>query len=82
MLIEKATHKNLKACHLITKSCANAMIKEGIFQWNDSYPSKEILQKDIELQQLWKLTENDTIIGIIVLTEIEDKEYKSVKWLT
>lgn len=82
MLIEKATHSNLEVCHLITKRCANEMIKHCIFQWNESYPSKEILHKDIALQQLWKLTENNTIIGIIVLTKIEDKEYKSVKWLT
>lgn len=82
MLIEKATQSNLEACYFITKSCANEMIKNGIFQWNDTYPSKEILQKDIELQQLWKLTENNIIIGIIVLTKIEDQEYKSVKWLS
>ena len=82
MLIEKATHSDLEGCHLITKCCANEMIKNGIFQWNEMYPSKEILSKDIELQQLWKLIENNTIIGIIVLTKIEDVEYKSVKWLT
>ena len=58
------------------------MIKNGIYQWNEVYPSKEVLQKDIELQQIWKLEENETIVGIIVLTEIEDKEYLNVKWLT
>ena len=58
------------------------MIENGIFQWNEMYPSKKVLQKDIELQQIWKLEENEIIIGIIVLTEIEDKEYKNVKWLT
>ena len=58
------------------------MIKRGIFQWSDQYPSIDILQKDIGLQQIWKLENKNTIIGIIVLTEIEDKEYKNVKWLT
>jgi len=82
MTIEKASYSDIEACHLITKSCANEMVKNGIFQWNDAYPSKEILLKDIELQQLWKLMEKNTFIGIIVLTKIEDIEYKSVKWLT
>ena len=82
MLIKKAIYSDLEVCHSITKCCADEMIKNGIFQWNETYPSKEILQKDIEFQQLWKLTENNTIIGIIVLTKIEDVEYKSVKWLT
>ena len=49
MLIEKVTQSDLEACHLITKCCANEMIKNGIFQWNEMYPSKEILSKDIEL---------------------------------
>jgi len=82
MCIEKTTYSDLEACYSITKSCAKYLIDNGIFQWNEMYPSKEILQKDIELQQLWKLTENNTIIGIVVLTKIEDVEYKSVKWLT
>lgn len=82
MLIEKATYSDLEACLLITRSCADEMIKKGIFQWNETYPSKNILHKDIELHQLWKLTKNNTIIGIVVLTKIEDEEYKPVKWLT
>ncbi len=58
------------------------MIENSIFQWDENYPSKEILQKDIDLQQIWKLEVQDVIIGIIVLTEIEDQEYQDVKWLT
>jgi len=82
MKIEKAHILNLDAIFSITKSCAKHLIEKGIFQWNQYYPSKEVLKKDIELNQLWKLVENNLIIGIIVLTKIEDVEYKSVKWLT
>jgi ribosomal protein S18 acetylase RimI-like enzyme len=81
-MIEKALLNDLEKLYTITKSCANHMIKNAIFQWNDSYPSKQVLQEDIELQQIWKLTHKNTIVGIIVLTEIEDKEYEGVKWLT
>ena len=80
-MISKASIVDLSELHALTKSCAKHMIKNGIFQWNEKYPSKEVLQKDIELQQIWKLQEDDKIIGIIVLTEIEDKEYKNVQWL-
>lgn len=81
-MIKKASISDLNQLYSITKSCAKHMIENGIFQWNEMYPSKEILQNDIELQQIWKLQENEIIVGIIVLTEIEDKEYKDVKWLT
>jgi len=80
--IEKAAFSDLEKLYGITKSCAKHMIDQGIFQWNNYYPSKEILQMDIELQQIWKLTDENTVIGIVVLSEIEDTEYKTVKWLT
>lgn len=82
MTIIKAKIPNLNQLHVLTKSCAENMIANGIFQWNEKYPSKEVLQKDIELEQIWKLEERETTVGIIVLTEIEDKEYINVKWLT
>ena len=82
MKIEKASNVDLEKMYAITKSCGKQMVENGIFQWNELYPSKEVLQKDIELQQIWKLTNSNSIVGIIVLTEIEDKEYKNVKWLT
>ena len=81
-MIKKASIIDLNQLYSLTKSCAKHMIENGIFQWNEMYPSKEVLQKDIELQQIWKLEEKEVIIGIIVLTEIEDSAYKNVKWLT
>ena len=81
-LINKATTSDLDQVYSLTKSCAKDMIENGIFQWNENYPSKEVLKNDIKLQQIWKLYESNKIIGIIVLTEIEDKEYEKVKWLT
>ena len=81
-MIKKAERSDLNQLLEITKSCAKHMIDKEIYQWNEFYPSKEVLQKDIELQQLYKLEIDHKIIGLIVLTEIEDIEYKDVKWLT
>lgn len=81
-MIEKAHIKDLDAIYALTKSCAVHLIDNGIFQWNDLYPSKEVLLNDIDLQQIWKLTEDDQIIGVVVISEMEDLEYKNVKWLT
>ncbi|MFD1292995.1 GNAT family N-acetyltransferase [Lutibacter holmesii] len=81
-MIKKAEISDINQLLQITKSCAKDMIDKQIFQWNEFYPSKEVLQKDIVLQQLWKLEIDQNIIGLIVLTEIEDAEYENVKWLT
>lgn len=80
-MIKKALLKDLNEIYNLTKNCANNLIENGIFQWNEQYPSKEILVKDIELQQLWKIVSNNKIVGVIVITEIEDEEYKHVNWL-
>lgn len=81
MMIKKASEKDLEQLLSIVKSCGQNLIEQGIFQWNEKYPSKEVLLDDIALQQIWKLQEANTIVGLIVITEMEDAEYHQVKWL-
>lgn len=82
MLIKKASELDFLQLLSIVKSCGQNLIEQGIFQWNENYPSKQVLQNDIALQQIWKLEVANSIVGLIVLTEKEDAEYKQVKWLT
>jgi len=80
--ILNAVYEDLSKVHELTQKCARHMIDNGIFQWDLQYPSLEVLKQDIKLKQLWKFVENNEIQGIIVITEIEDEEYKQVKWLS
>lgn len=82
MAIKRASKQDLSAVVSLTSSCTQNLIEQGIYQWNKAYPSKEVLKNDIELKQLWKFEVEAVIVGIIVLTEIEDEDYKKVKWLT
>ena len=82
MVINKASVQDLEQLLSIVKSCGQNLIEQGIFQWNEEYPKREDLLEDIELQELWKLEDQNSIIGLIVLTENEDAEYQDVKWLT
>lgn len=82
MLIKKASKQDLDQLLTVVKSCGKNLIDQGIFQWNEEYPKREDLLEDIELQELWKLEDKNSIIGLIVLTENEDAEYQDVKWLT
>ena len=66
----------------ITRRCAALMIKNGIYQWNDVYPSKAAFEEDIERNELYVLDHTKTIIGSIVISTQMDDEYKSVQWLT
>ncbi|MBT2160168.1 GNAT family N-acetyltransferase [Zobellia barbeyronii] len=66
----------------ITRACAAAMIKNGIYQWNEDYPNKEAFQLDIERGELYVLEEDGQIIGTIVLSTLMDEEYVPIEWLT
>ncbi len=66
----------------ITRVCAIKMITQGIFQWNDAYPSKEIFKNDISRNELYVFQQQNTLIGCIVLSSIMDTEYKIVSWLS
>ncbi|MGB5499480.1 MAG: GNAT family N-acetyltransferase [Maribacter sp.] len=66
----------------LTKACAANMVKNGIYQWNEQYPSKKAFEKDIERSELFVLEKNCEIIGAIVISSFMDKEYIPIQWLT
>ncbi len=80
--IRLATSEDILEIKSLTKACAIAMQQKNIFQWNAQYPSLKILQKDIENRELYVFGENNSVLGIIVLTDSMDKEYEPVSWLT
>ncbi|PHS10799.1 MAG: GNAT family N-acetyltransferase [Kordia sp.] len=82
MTITKPTKEDIPELLIVTKACAQAMIADGIYQWNEDYPSYEAFEKDIEIGQLWVLKDDGNIIGSVVISELIDEEYKAVVWLT
>lgn len=66
----------------LTKACAGHMENNGIFQWNEEYPSRLAFEQDISRNELFLLELGNKLIGCITITPIMDEEYKAVKWLT
>ncbi len=81
-MIRRAKILEIPEILLLTQACAREMINRDIYQWNDTYPSEEVLVKDIEKGQLFVLEEAPKILGIISLCTEIDEEYRSVEWLT
>jgi len=67
---------------IITQACAAHMAARGIYQWNDSYPGREVFERDFAREELFILEDAGQIIGCIVASTFQDLEYKSVAWLT
>lgn len=76
--------KNLEIPHIlnITKACAKSMINQGIYQWNEHYPSQEAFERDIARKELYVLEVDNKILGTIVISTYMDEEYLPIKWLT
>jgi len=81
-MIRIATASDIDDLLILTKACANQMISNGIYQWNEHYPSKEAFIKDVQRKELYVLDVSEKIIGCIVISTFMDHEYIPVKWLT
>ena len=81
-MIRRAKISEIPDILTITQACAKKMQENGIFQWNECYPSKEAFQKDIERGELFVVEEKNTVQGTIVISTLMDEEYKPIQWLT
>ena len=81
-MIRRAKISEIPVILTITQACAKKMQENGIFQWNEHYPSKEAFLKDIEREELFVIEENKTVLSTIVISTLMDEEYKPIKWLT
>ena len=80
-MIRRAKISEIPDILAICKSCAASMILNGIYQWNEHYPSATAFENDIERNELYVLDEDQKVIGSIVISTHIDEEYKPVKWL-
>lgn len=81
-MIQIAKLSQIEQILALTKACGEKMIKEGIFQWNETYPNSEAFQKDIDRRELYVFVLENIIAGCIVISTKINEEYKVVKWLT
>ncbi len=81
-MIRLAKYKEIGEILNLTRACAKAMIAQGIYQWNEHYPTKAAFQLDLEREELYVLEKSSKIVGIIVISAHMDQEYIPIKWLT
>ena len=82
MKIRLANDKDIIRVVEITNACANHMINQNIFQWDENYPSKEAFKKDVQNNSLYVIEKNNDILGCLCISAKIDDVYKNVKWLT
>ena len=81
-MIRLAKKQEIGEILTLTNACAQAMIAQGIYQWNQHYPSRTAFQQDVSRGELYVLEKQDKIVGIVVISTLMDLEYEPIAWLT
>lgn len=76
----RAESKDTKEILDLVQACIKDMNLNGIDQWNEQYPLPEIFISDIKTGSLFAMKDDEEIVGIIVLSGEQDKEYGPIDW--
>jgi len=80
MELEPVKIEELTSIIDIYKNAIKTMLNNNIFQWDEFYPDKEILENDINKKQLYKITLNNDIISTFAINKEYDMDYLDGKW--
>jgi GNAT superfamily N-acetyltransferase len=80
MMIRKANKVDLENIMKMYKSCVKGMIKNGIDQWDDTYPDTKIISQDLEAMTYYVAEIEGKIIGGINIDQNQDETYSKIDW--
>jgi ribosomal protein S18 acetylase RimI-like enzyme len=64
----------------LIKNCIIDMESQGIYQWNEYYPTYEIFKEDIKSRSLYISEDKNICLGIISINNVQSSEYKELVW--
>lgn len=76
----KGKEKDLDEVAALFQRAILYMTRQGIPQWDEVYPDREILRQDIEKQQLYVGVWEDRIVSVYVLNREYEPEYNTGDW--
>ncbi|MBY0599944.1 GNAT family N-acetyltransferase [Bacillus bingmayongensis] len=78
--IIKGTLNQLDELDAMYMQCKEDLLQKQIYQWDDSYPTRETVSYHLENNELYCLYEDDSIVGAVVLNEYQSPEYTLIDW--
>ena len=80
MEFRKARSRDLQELMALFRAATEAMDAQGIPQWDEIYPNREVLGEDIAREELYLCRIEDKIACVFVLSEHCDEEYAAGTW--
>ncbi len=81
MIIQAGENYFMDVMFLLRK-CVEDMNRHGMFNWNNSYPSSDIILEDLRSGKLYISIEKGICKGMVILNESISDEYKDIEWET
>lgn len=81
MKIRTAHSGELEVLHGIVKAATCHMDEQGIPQWDEIYPNREVLSKDVERQELHVIEVEGRVAGLVVINDDQSPEYAAIPWM-
>ena len=83
MIIEYkiAEEQDLEEIYSLVKRAIDTMCSQGVFQWDEIYPDREVLADDIRKAQMFLGRVDGQLVVIYVLNQECDEEYSKGEWI-
>ena len=80
MQIRQALSSDIPGILQLLARIVPVMNAEGNFQWDSTYPNREVFENDIRSGQLWVAELDSRIAGFAAITTDQEPEYAEVGW--
>jgi len=79
-MITLAKKQDINAIMVCYKATIERMHELNIFQWDNEYPSRDLILNDIENGEFYVFKEGEEILGCVCLNQDEHPTYAHVNW--
>ena len=80
MVFKKSVISEKDQIFTILSDCGAHMRANGIMQWDETYPTMQLVEKDILSENMTSVYSGDQLIGVMVMDEDQSSQYASVNW--
>jgi len=77
---KKVSENELDKIFELYKTCRKDLENKGIFQWDDNYPTQELLKENIKKGNLYKIEKDNELVGTFVLNTKVDEFWSEIDW--
>ncbi|WP_166243052.1 GNAT family N-acetyltransferase [Paenibacillus turpanensis] len=62
------------------QQCRLELEAQGIHQWDEIYPNREVIQEDLQHHTIYILKVHGDIAGVVTMDQLEPEPYRSIDW--